>query len=155
MPGKAKITTQDIDGKIWEKEGDFVFGGIGNRGADGGISNTEVDMSGCTKSELIALLGNILITAGDINPLFPLAAIQLFEQYRRSKVMENLYCTITGGRIKTMRLKLFLRLLNLIILLVIHQMFGMDIVIIVGLVIVVADLDEIAESIQKKIKEKC
>jgi hypothetical protein len=69
--------------------------------------------------------------------------------------MENLYCTITGGKPMNARLKLLLRLLNLIVLGLIRQFFGMDWVVIVGFVLVVADLDSIAEELHKWLSKKC
>lgn len=64
--------------------------------------------------------------------------------------MQNLYCLITGGKPMNIKLKLFLRLLNLLLLAVIRQLWGIDWVIIVGLVLVVGDLDSIAEELHKK-----
>ena len=69
--------------------------------------------------------------------------------------MENLYCTITGRRAETMKLKLFLRLLNLLVLGLIRQFFGMDWVFIVGFIILAADLDHIAEVIDRKFGKHC
>lgn len=54
-----------------------------------------------------------------------------------------------------MRVKLLLRLLNLILLSLIYICFGIDWVIVLGLVVVVADLDQIAEMIEKKMENKC
>jgi hypothetical protein len=69
--------------------------------------------------------------------------------------MENLYCIITGGKPMTLRIKLLLRLLNLVLLESIYKMFGIDQVIIVGLVLVVADLDSIAEELHKFFRKDC
>jgi len=69
--------------------------------------------------------------------------------------MENLYCVITGGKPMTIKLKLLLRLLNFVILAVVKQLWGIDWVIVVGLVIVVADLDSIAEALQGKFGKDC
>lgn len=69
--------------------------------------------------------------------------------------MENLYCIITEGKPMTVKLKLFLRLLNFVILAIVKQFWGIDWVIVVGLVIVVADLDSIAEALQGKFGKDC
>lgn len=68
--------------------------------------------------------------------------------------MNNLYCTITGGH-ATMKLKLFLKLLFFVILAGVKILFGMDWALIVAAVIVVSDLDEIVDSLNKKLKRDC
>ncbi len=69
--------------------------------------------------------------------------------------MENIYCSITGGRPDSMKVKLFLRFSFLFILGAVKIVFGMDWAFIVGLVILAADLDEIASLLDKKFKNKC
>lgn len=69
--------------------------------------------------------------------------------------MNTLVCAITGKRSDDMRVKVFLRLLNAVIIVFIKMHAGIDWVVAYGLIIVITDLDSIAENIEKKWGGKC
>lgn len=79
---KAKIKTVDIDGVVWEKEGDFVFGAIGKNKPQG--ADIEVDFSKCTREQLIYALATTLVIAGKTDKTIPAQAVGLaFEQLKK------------------------------------------------------------------------
>lgn len=79
---KAKITTVDIDGVVWEKEGDFIVGAIGNRQGQE-PPNIEVDFSKTTEFEIVYVLATMLVVVGQIDMKLATAAIKLFEDKMR------------------------------------------------------------------------
>lgn len=71
--------------------------------------------------------------------------------------MENinqLVCLI-GGKELSMKLKLFLRLFYAILVVTVYKLFGIDWVIVMSLIVIVADLDSIADSIHKLRDKTC
>ena len=69
--------------------------------------------------------------------------------------MNNLYCTLTGRYPETMKIKILLRITLFIALILVRALFGMDIAVILISIIVVSDLDEIADTMSKKSKKEC
>lgn len=68
--------------------------------------------------------------------------------------MDNLYCTLTGRTIG-MKLKILLRIIFILVLVNVKIWFGMDWVLIVAAVVIVSDLDSIADSLGDRMKKDC
>jgi hypothetical protein len=69
-------------------------------------------------------------------------------------ILGQTYCAIVGKEL-SMRVRIILRIINAIIIVVLYTIAGVDWVIVYGLIVVIADIDAIAEYLEKKGKDAC
>jgi enoyl reductase-like protein len=73
---KAKIVITDIDGTVWEKEGDATFGVAVFR-HESGFPTVKVDFSTCTKEDIMFGLASMLVVAAKKDRIMAAQAITL------------------------------------------------------------------------------
>lgn len=76
---KAKVTVQDIDGRVWEKEGDIGMGAMAVV-KDGKMSDTEIDFSSMKPTDLIYFLATALLVASQTADIISEEAIRLYRE---------------------------------------------------------------------------